>query len=83
MCCARFSSLARRYQIVFANVASLLMSGQLYDLGVSEPRGTEEGEAWPLPYFDGSINTISTRGANYKHHVITCPPEFSDFPRAL
>ena len=34
MCCARFSSLARRYQIVFANVASLLMSGQLYDIAV-------------------------------------------------
>ena len=49
-------------------------------LGLSEPRGKG---AIP-PYFDKSVNPISTGGgADYANNINNNPPSFSDPPKAL
>ena len=38
----------------------------------------------PFQDFSRSVNPISTKGADYAHHITTWPPhEFSDLPTAL
>ena len=33
--------------------------------------------------FGRLVNPISTRGADYAHHITTCPPDFQTFLRPL
>ena len=48
--------------------------------GPSEPCGARGNGS---PYFSRSVIPISTRGADYAHHITVCPSEFSDLPKAL
>ena len=47
----------------------------------SSPVGA--GIAMAPPDFERSVNPISTRRADYAHHITTGPPGFSEIPTAL
>ena len=46
-------------------------------------RGVVPGGAMAPPVFGRSVNPISTRGADYAHHITAGTPGFSDLPTAL
>ena len=41
------------------------------------------GEALAPPVFGKTVNPISTRGADYTHHITTSPPGISDLATGL
>ena len=46
-------------------------------------RAVASGGALAPLVFGRTVNPISTRGADYAHHITTGPPGFSDLPTAL
>ena len=48
-----------------------------------DDRPVGAGGSMAPPDFDRSVNPISTRGADYPHHITTGPLGFSDLPTAL
>ena len=53
-------------------------------LHIFRPVGAEgDGGAIAPPDFDIEVNPISTKEADYAHHIATPPPGFSDVPTVL
>ena len=54
--------------------------------GHHQPKGCRRwrgGDAMALKDLGRSVIPMLSRGADYTHHISTCPTEFSDFPMAL
>ena len=54
-------------------------SDSVTTVGLSDPGGP--GGPSPSPVFERSVDPISTRGADYAHHIIIAPPDFQTFLR--
>ena len=53
------------------------------ELFTNKCRGVVPGGAMAPPDFGRSVNPISTRVADYAHHITTGLPGFTDLPTAL
>ena len=49
----------------------------------SDPASGWAGRALAHPEFGSSVNSITTRGANYAHHITASPPGFENPAAAL
>ena len=47
----------------------------IYTAGLPQAEGGAGGALAP-PIFGQTVNPISTRGADYAHHITTSPPDF-------
>ena len=69
--------------LFFRSSESSAWSSSSSSSGEEEDGPVGAGGSMAPPDFDRSVNPISTRGADYPHHITTGPHGFSDLPTAL